>query len=97
MDNALKFLMFYGVFILLVVWISTEAGISIYSNTEGFDSLIENRSVWSLLDPFYIIPVMGQLMSIDSTYSLLYIFTIVPFIMGLIWIIATFIRGIQAS
>lgn len=86
MDTPLKFFLFYTCFILFVTFISAQAGVTIFSNNEGMEQLINEASI-NTLNPVWYIEVIGTMMSLSTEFTLVYVIFIAPFIVGLAYII----------
>lgn len=88
--KALTFLIFYTILVLFVVEITVLSGQEILTNTEGFTELAGEPNI---LNPFYVITALWTLSNLDSSIFLMNTIVILPFIAGLVYIIASFIRG----
>ncbi len=86
MDTPLKFLLFYTAFIFFVTFISAHAGTTIFSNSEGMPELVDGSAA-NILNPLWYMGVVGAMMSLSSEFALVYILFVLPFIVGLGYII----------
>lgn len=90
--RKLEFLLFYTTFLMFVIYISGLAGQTILSGTEGFDNLknapLDATNIFSTFSYF------TALLSISTEYQMLFVVVIFPFLVGLIWLIVEWIRGI---
>ena len=77
-SNALPFFIFYTVFLGVIIWFEGEIGVSILKNTPN-------------LNPSVSISFFNGLMNMASSYPLLNIIFFTPFIVGLVWILLSFI------
>lgn len=91
--TPLKFFMFYGVFFGFVVYFSTLAGLQILQNANI--SLMIPKSQLDFINPLFIVGAMWSLFNISSEYQILYSMIIVPFILGLVYIMASWVRGVS--
>jgi hypothetical protein len=88
MDTPLKFLLFYTAFILFVTFISVQAGVTIFSDVEGFDDITETDAIAeNYLNPWWYLGVLTAMFTISTEFTLLYITILAPFIVGLAFII----------
>lgn len=92
--DAVRFFMFYTVFFLFIAYISGLAGASIFQGTGAFENLALS-SGWDVINPFYIIGTLGALFSVSTEFSLLFILILSPFFVGLVMLIARYIRGLD--
>jgi len=93
MVQTLEFFMYYTVFFLFVIFISGLLGQTIFTGTSGIENL-PKATGWDLINPFYIVPTLTSLFSISTEFQIIFILLVSPFIVGLIWVIAGFIRGV---
>jgi len=82
-----EFIMFYVVFIAFVIYISGLAGFSILK--ADFDPTFN----FNVTDPFAVFGSFLALLSVSSEYAIIFGFVLTPFLFGLGWIIAKWIRG----
>lgn len=98
MDQT-RFFMFYTVFFLFVTYVSALAGPSLFSGADAFQDLAGTSdatfNAWNLVNPLYIVGLVGSLLSISTEFTLLYILVLAPFLVGLVINIAKFIRGVS--
>jgi len=92
---ALRFLMFYTIFILFVSWVSAQAGTTIFSNSEDMQNLINDAPV-NYWNPIWYIGALGAFMSLSTEFTLIYIVMITPLVVGIVYVIASAIAGYGA-
>ena len=90
-DNKLKFFYSYSIFFMFVVYISGMAGISIFSGTEALQN---PPTGLDLLNPFVSIPFFFNFLLISTEYQILFVILIIPFIIGTIYAILEWARGV---
>lgn len=90
METALKFFMFYSTFIMVVVYLSTLAGVSIFS--DEISTLIP-ASASDLLNPLWVFGSAWTLFTMTTEYQVLYTVLLVPFFVGLTYISVVLLRG----
>ena len=86
MDTPLRFLIFYTTFILFVTFVSVQAGVTIFRDADGMQTLIDEAPN-NALNPLWYGSVLVGMMSISSEFTYIYIVFLAPFIVGLVYII----------
>lgn len=92
--TPLKFFMFYSIFLGFTLFITTMAGVSIYSNLESVSGLIPTTAL-DFINPLFIGGAMWALFNISTEFAIIYAITIVPFLIGLVYIMASWVRGVS--
>lgn len=92
---ALRFLVFYTIFILFISWVSAQAGTTIFSNSDAMQGLIDDAPA-NYWNPLWYIGALGAFMSLSSEFTLIYIVIITPLILGIVYIVASAIAGYGA-
>ena len=91
-DNKLKFFYSYTTFFMFVVYVSGIAGITIFSGTGQIQDV--PTSGLNLLNPFVSIPYFFSFLLISTEYVILFAVLILPFVVGAVWSILEWARGI---
>lgn len=92
---ALRFLVFYTIFILFVSWISAQAGTTIFSNSDAMQGLIDDAPA-NYWNPVWYIGALGAFMSLSTEFTIVYIVMLSPLIVGIVYIVASTIAGAGA-
>ncbi|MEM4711310.1 MAG: hypothetical protein QXL18_05170 [Candidatus Woesearchaeota archaeon] len=91
MITKLEFIFVYSIFFLFIVYISSLAGITIFTNVEEIQNIPNSLDV---LNPFVSIPYFFKFLQISSEYRALFTILIIPFLIGIAWVILEWARGI---
>lgn len=97
--NRLQFLLFYGIFILFIIFITGLAGPSLLPmmDVEGFEfeELPQPTGAWweIFTIPFTYFTYFGMFLTVSSEYTIIFILILMPFIIGMVLVIAEMIRG----
>lgn len=89
---ALRFLVFYTIFILFISWVSAQAGTTIFSNSEDMQNLVADAPA-NYYNPIWYIGALGAFMSLSTEFTLVYIVMITPLIIGIVYIVAATLSG----
>lgn len=95
MITAMRFLMFYMFFFLFVTYVSVLAGATIFTDAD-LAGLVPNSAA-DLINPLFFINAMWVLFNISSEYAILYTVMIVPFLIGVVYIVAAWVRGVSPT
>ena len=95
MITAMRFLMFYMFFFLFVGYISVLAGATIFTDAD-LTVLVPSSAV-DLINPLFFVNAMWVLFNISSDYALLYTVMVVPFLVGVVYIVAAWVRGVSPT
>ena len=90
-DNKLKFFYSYAIFFFFVIYISSMAGTQIFKGVEGLENVPTGLD---LLNPFNSIPYFLKFLEISSEYRILTMIIITPFLIGVVWAILEWARGV---
>jgi len=91
-DNKLKFIYSYSVFFMFVIYMSGIAGVTIFSGTEAIQH--PPTSGLDLLNPFVSIPYFFSFLLISTEYQILFVCLIIPFVIGMVYLVLEWARGI---
>jgi hypothetical protein len=95
--TRLEFFMYYTVFILFVVYLGGLAGVTIFSGTNGFENMDVVAKQVSSLNPIILISVPSfffNMVVVNTEIRMLFIVVVAPFLVGLTWIILSWLRGV---
>ena len=90
--TKLEFIFFYTVFLIFVIFISGEIGITVLS-AEGITAIPQPTGAW-WLDWTLPFQYFWVFMTVSSENTLLFTLLILPFAVGITVVIAEMIRGV---
>jgi len=90
--QKLDFIVFYSLFILFVIQLSGMAGQTILSNYPQFENVPTDST--TLLNPLSNIGFWIGLLTVSTDYQIIFTLILLPFIIGIAWIIVEIARGV---
>lgn len=95
-NSALSFLLFYMIFFGFTFYITTLAGITILE-IEGNNDMtgLIPKDFSEFINPLFFLTAAWTLFNISSEYAIIYLVLIVPFLIGIVYIIAAWVRGVS--
>jgi hypothetical protein len=92
--SKVQFIVFYSIFLIFLIWFSGEVGMNVLTGTSGLYELPTPTGAWWLdwTLPFSYFWAFLTISTLPE-YTLLFTLILMPFIIGVVVIIAEMIRG----